>query len=58
MDEKTEEERRRWQKAWDEQVSRAWLVRNLTTANVPQIGRNDEHIDKKVELVSRGFQSK
>ncbi|KAJ5944141.1 hypothetical protein N7516_004309 [Penicillium verrucosum] len=39
MDEKTEEERRRWQRAWDE-----------------QIGRNDEHIDKKVELVSRGFQ--
>ncbi|KAI1837770.1 hypothetical protein DTO013E5_1636 [Penicillium roqueforti] len=39
MDEKMEEERRRWQRAWDE-----------------QIGRNDEHIDKKVELVSRGFQ--
>ncbi|KAJ5551001.1 hypothetical protein N7461_005699 [Penicillium sp. DV-2018c] len=39
MDEKTEEERRRWQKAWDE-----------------QLGRTDEHIDKKVELVSRGFQ--
>lgn len=27
-------------------------------ANNLQIGRNDEHIDKKVELVSRGFQSK
>ncbi|KAJ5514147.1 hypothetical protein N7463_003699 [Penicillium fimorum] len=39
MDERMEEERRRWQRAWDE-----------------QIGRNDEHIDKKVELVSRGFQ--
>ncbi|KAJ5773954.1 hypothetical protein N7457_008850 [Penicillium paradoxum] len=39
MDEKTEEERRRWQKAWDD-----------------QIGRNYEHLDKKVELVSRGFQ--
>ncbi|KAJ5749208.1 uncharacterized protein N7511_010904 [Penicillium nucicola] len=39
MDEKMEEERRRWQNAWDE-----------------QLGRNDEHIDKKVELVSRGFQ--
>ncbi|CAG8163294.1 unnamed protein product [Penicillium olsonii] len=39
MDEKMEEERKRWQTAWDE-----------------QIGRNDEHIDKKVELVSRGFQ--
>ncbi|KAJ5105865.1 hypothetical protein NUU61_003212 [Penicillium alfredii] len=38
MDEKMEEERRRWQNAWDE-----------------QIGRNDEHIDKKIELVSRGF---
>lgn len=27
-------------------------------ANNFQIGRNDEHIDNKVELVSRGFQSK
>ncbi|OJJ44298.1 hypothetical protein ASPZODRAFT_71833 [Penicilliopsis zonata CBS 506.65] len=39
MDERMEEERRRWQSAWDEQV-----------------GRNDEHMDKKIELVSRGFQ--
>ncbi|OOQ82926.1 kinesin family protein [Penicillium brasilianum] len=38
MDEQMEEERRRWQAAWDE-----------------QIGRNDDHIDKKIELVSRGF---
>ncbi|KAJ5290193.1 uncharacterized protein N7443_010446 [Penicillium atrosanguineum] len=38
MDEMMEEERKRWQKAWDEQS-----------------GRNDEHIDKKIELVSRGF---
>ncbi|KAJ5103498.1 hypothetical protein N7532_004027 [Penicillium argentinense] len=38
MDEMMEEERRRWQKAWDE-----------------QLGRNDEHMDKKIELVSRGF---
>lgn len=30
MDEKTEEERRRWQKAWDEQVCSSRLVRNLT----------------------------
>ncbi|KAJ6166871.1 hypothetical protein N7470_002318 [Penicillium chermesinum] len=38
MDEMMEAERKRWQKAWDE-----------------QIGRNDEHIDRKIELVSRGF---
>ncbi|KAJ5684083.1 uncharacterized protein N7477_000428 [Penicillium maclennaniae] len=38
MDEMMEDERKRWQKAWDEQA-----------------GRNDEHIDKKIELVSRGF---
>ncbi|KAJ5577671.1 uncharacterized protein N7459_006635 [Penicillium hispanicum] len=38
MDEMMEEERKRWQTAWDEQA-----------------GRNDEHIDRKIELVSRGF---
>ncbi|KAJ5750231.1 hypothetical protein N7533_007259 [Penicillium manginii] len=38
MDDMMEEERRRWQKAWDE-----------------QLGHHDEHIDKKIELVSRGF---
>lgn len=41
MDEKMEEERKRWQSAWDDQT-----------------GRNDEHMDKKIELLSRGFQSK
>ncbi|GFF58265.1 kinesin-like motor protein 9 [Aspergillus udagawae] len=39
MDERMEEERKRWQTAFDEQV-----------------GRNDEHLDKKIELLSRGFQ--
>ncbi|KAJ5818545.1 hypothetical protein N7474_004136 [Penicillium riverlandense] len=39
MDERMEEERRRWQNAWDEQA-----------------GRADEHMDKKIELFSRGFQ--
>ncbi|GAQ04202.1 kinesin-like motor protein 9 [Aspergillus lentulus] len=39
MDERMEEERKRWQTAFDE-----------------QIGRNDEHLDKKIELLSRGFQ--
>ncbi|OJJ39415.1 hypothetical protein ASPWEDRAFT_25251 [Aspergillus wentii DTO 134E9] len=39
MDERMEEERKRWQRAWDEQT-----------------GRNDEHLDKKIEVLSRGFQ--
>ncbi|KAL4921921.1 P-loop containing nucleoside triphosphate hydrolase protein [Aspergillus aurantiobrunneus] len=39
MDEKMEQERKRWQSAWDEQT-----------------GHNDDHIDKKIELLSRGFQ--
>ncbi|KAJ5625770.1 hypothetical protein N7510_002079 [Penicillium lagena] len=39
MDERMEEERRRWQNAWEEQA-----------------GRADEHMDKKIELFSRGFQ--
>ncbi|KAL2008360.1 hypothetical protein VTN00DRAFT_8342 [Thermoascus crustaceus] len=36
MDERMEEERKRWQLAWDE-----------------QIGRSNEHLDKKLELLSR-----
>ncbi|KAL4980726.1 P-loop containing nucleoside triphosphate hydrolase protein [Aspergillus desertorum] len=39
MDDRMEQERKRWQAAWDEQA-----------------GHNDEHIDKKIELLSRGFQ--
>ncbi|PYI01381.1 kinesin family protein [Aspergillus sclerotiicarbonarius CBS 121057] len=39
MDERMEEERKRWQSAWDQQA-----------------GFNDEHLDKKIEIVSRGFQ--
>ncbi|GAD96750.1 kinesin family protein [Paecilomyces variotii No. 5] len=41
MDERMEEERSRWQLAWDEQV-----------------GRHDQHIDKKIELISREVKSK
>lgn len=41
MDEKMEEERKRWQSVWDDQT-----------------GYNDEHMDKKIELLSRGFHSK
>ncbi|KAE8145973.1 P-loop containing nucleoside triphosphate hydrolase protein [Aspergillus avenaceus] len=39
MDERMEEERKRWQRALDEQA-----------------GHNDDHLDKKIELLSRGFQ--
>lgn len=39
MDDRVEEERRRWQRAWDEQAD-----------------HNDEHLDKKIELISRGFE--
>jgi hypothetical protein len=41
MEERMEEERKRWQLAWDEQA-----------------GRHDEHLDKKLELLSRGVNSK
>lgn len=41
MDERMEEERTKWQNAWDEQN-----------------GRNDEHLNKKIELLSRDFESK
>ncbi|KAE8138427.1 P-loop containing nucleoside triphosphate hydrolase protein [Aspergillus pseudotamarii] len=39
MDERMEEERKKWQIALEEQA-----------------GHNDEHLDKKIELLSRGFQ--
>ncbi|KAL4765406.1 kinesin family protein [Aspergillus foveolatus] len=39
MDERMEQERKRWQAAWDEQT-----------------GHNDDHIDKKIELLSQRFQ--
>ncbi|PYH32927.1 kinesin family protein [Aspergillus neoniger CBS 115656] len=39
MDERMEEERKRWQNALDQQS-----------------GFNDEHLDRKIEIVSRGFQ--
>ncbi|PYH93657.1 kinesin family protein [Aspergillus ellipticus CBS 707.79] len=38
MDERMEEERKRWQSVWDEQAV-----------------YNNDHLDKKIELVSRGF---
>lgn len=41
MDERMEQERKRWQSAWDEQT-----------------GHNDDHMDRKIEVLSRGFQSK
>jgi hypothetical protein len=40
MEDRMEEERKRWQLAWDEQA-----------------GRHDEHLDKKLELLSRGVSS-
>lgn len=57
MEEKLAEERKRWQNAWDEQVNASNVPSAENPTNPCQIGRNDEHIDKKVELVSRGFQS-
>lgn len=57
MDEMMEEERRRWQKAWDEQVSICRYFKS-GVSNDHQLGHHDEHMDKKIELVSRGFNSK
>lgn len=58
MDEMMEAERKRWQKAWDEQVRASLDLTEGTNADTAQIGRNDEHVDRKIELVSRGFNSK
>ena len=57
MDEMMEEERRRWQKAWDEQVS-IYRCFKSGVSNDNKLGHHDEHMDKKIELVSRGFNSK
>lgn len=56
MEEMMDGERRRWQNAWDEQVSLTPFLAFENT-DCPQIGRNDDHMDKKIELVSRGFNS-
>lgn len=58
MDERMEEERRRWQNAWDEQVSLLFCELCDFDSNFKQTGHNEEHLDKKLELFSRGFQSK
>jgi hypothetical protein len=58
MDERMEKERRRWQLAWDEQVSTCTGCLNHFHTDRLQTGRNEEHLDKKIELVSRGIKSK
>ena len=58
MDKMMEAERKRWQNAWDEQVSTNVKGISATDTDDLQAGRNEEHVDRKIELVSRGFNSK
>ena len=58
MERKTEEERRRWMNAWGEEVfddnresAKNWLT-------VEKADRNDEHLDRKLEILSQGIQSR
>lgn len=62
MEERVEEERRKWQNAWADQVSRMkaflWIYHSKLTWLNFQANRNDEHLDKKIDLFSKGIQSK
>ena len=53
-----EEERRRWKGAWCEEVNRIFrLACRRSMLNPTQADRNDEHIDRKLEVLTRSIQS-
>ena len=57
MEARLTEERRRWMGAWGEEVR---LLNKLTSRVPPtdpsQADRNDEHLDRKLDILSRGIQ--
>lgn len=59
MERKLEEERRRWINAWGEEVSLIFLLtvekRKLTKRKAD---RNDEHVDRKLEILTQGIQGR
>lgn len=60
MERKAEEERRRWMGAWGEEVSMLLYRIGHRAIADPSVeaDRNDEHLDRKLEILSKGIQSK
>ena len=59
MERRLEEERRRWMGAWGEEVSFERAIENYKHADrSEQADHNDEHLDRKLEILSKGIQSK
>ena len=59
MEKRLEEERRRWMGAWGEEVSFPRAIENDVYADSgEQADHNDEHLDRKMEILSKGIKSK
>lgn len=58
MERKLEEERRRWISAWGEEVCFPPIEKQDTKINKRKADRNDEHMDRKLEILTQGIQSK
>jgi len=59
MERWTEDARRRWMGAWGEEVNLPYTFQRETRSlNKLQADRNDEHLDRKLEILSKGIQSK
>lgn len=60
MEMKTDAERRRWMGAWNEEVPLATCMcsdYSVCANKAIQADRNDEHLDQKLDILSRGIQS-
>ena len=58
MEKWTEDARRRWMGAWGEEVRLHRFKCRTHLLNGAQADRNDEHLDRKLEILSKGIQSK
>ena len=59
MEKRLEEQRRRWMGAWGAEVSFLRAIENDVHADRGgKADRNDEHLDRKMEILSKGIQSK
>lgn len=57
VERKTEEERKRWMNAWGEEVF-AGRESAKTRLTAQKANRNDEHLDRKLEILTQGIQSR
>lgn len=55
MDEKMEEERKRWQNAWDEQVSTSGPFRTISTLTLPRLAVTMSTLTRRLNLYPADF---